>query len=470
MSTYTRQIGLIAICFGWYLASATSPKPSATRILSDASVATRWADLTIQVVTKAPQNTPTYCSRALGYLGLTMYETVVYSSATHQSVIRSVVDTLALPKPNLSKDYCWELALNAGQAFMLKSMYAYTRRAPLIDSLAGVIHEQYAASLPPDVVARSEQFGQAVAARIYAWSVSDGGHQGCDRNFPTTYNRPTGTGLWVPPIIGQSNTKIPMHPDWGNNRTFSRRNSLLPLPKPLTYSTDSSSAYYRQYKEVYTCHNTLTESERSMVMWWGDDPTQTCTPPGHSYNLATIAIRNGKADLVKATETYARVGMAVADAFVCCWKTKFHYMVERPSSFIQANLHLNQLTGKWLPFFLEPPFPSFYSGHAVQSAATAAVLTALYGKSFSFTDDTHANRPPTDYYVLRSLTENPYYPTYNQRFVTYEARHYTSFWEAAKECAYSRLLGGIHTRHDNEVGLAEGTKIGHNINAFRWKR
>ncbi|QDK80738.1 hypothetical protein EXU85_19850 [Spirosoma sp. KCTC 42546] len=52
--------------------------------------------------------------------------------------------------------------------------------------------------------------------------------------------------------------------------------------------------------------------------------------------------------------------------------------------------------------------------------------------------------------------------------ITYEARHYTSFGAAALECADSRLMGGIHTRHDNEVGLAEGTNIGHNINALRW--
>lgn len=443
-----------------------------TNGLPDESVATVWADMTVRVMTKAPKNTPTYGSRAIGYLGLTMYETVVYASPKHRSVIHKLSDTLLLPKPDLRKTYCWELALNAGQAYMLKALYAYTDKTEPVDSLASAIHHYYAVRNSPEVVERSEQLGQAIASKIFEWSKRDGGHQGYERNFPVDYVRPVGTGLWVPPLIGQSNTKIPMHPTWGQNRTFAPRNSQLPLPKPLVYSTDTTSTYYRQYKEVFDRKHTLTETDRATVMWWGDDPTETCSPPGHSYNLATIAIRNSHAELVKAAETYARVGMAVADAFICCWKAKFTYMVERPSSFIGKIASSNKL-GPWLPFFLEPPFPSFYSGHAVQSAATASVLTDLYGPSFSFTDNTHVNRRGV--YVKVELPANPspanyaqYFPNYGLFSITYEARHYTSFWAAAQECADSRLMGGIHTRHDNEVGLAEGTKIGRNINALRW--
>jgi hypothetical protein len=440
------------------------------------SIATDWADMTVRVMTKAPKNTPTYGSRAIGYLGLTMYETVVYSSPKHRSVMRKLADTLSLPKPDLQKAYCWELALNAGQAYMLKALYAYTNRTLSIDSLEEAIHHRYAASLTPEVVDRSEQYGKAIATKIFEWSKSDGGHEGYLHNFPKDYVSTQGPGMWVPPAIGQSNTKIPMHPTWGQNRPFSFRNAQLPLPKPLVYSTDTTSKYYRHYKEVFDRKKSLTDSDRAIVMWWGDDPIETCSPPGHSYNLATIAIRNSEAGLVKAAETYARVGMAVADAFICCWKTKFTFMVERPSSFIKTRI--STTTNKrysWLPFFLEPPFPSFYSGHAVQSAATATVLTELYGPGFSFTDNTHSHRPQLTYYIPGPMPDNPN-PTNNidlllnftTHTLTFEARHYTSFWAAAQECADSRLLGGIHTRFDNEVGLAEGTKIGRNINALRW--
>jgi hypothetical protein len=40
--------------------------------------------------------------------------------------------------------------------------------------------------------------------------------------------------------------------------------------------------------------------------------------------------------------------------------------------------------------------------------------------------------------------------------------------ETAEECAYSRLLGGIHTRQDNEKGAEQGTVIGENVVALQW--
>ena len=462
------RITTLQLCLFWICSSSTQAQLTTSELPLE-PIAITWADMTVRVMTKAPKNTPTYGSRAIGYLGLTMYETVVYASPKYKSVIRKLSDTISLPKLDLKKTYCWELALNAGQAYMLKALYAYTQKTQPIDSLEAAIHQRYAAQLSPEIVNRSEQFGKAIATKIYEWSKTDGGHEGYERNFPKDYLRPVGTGMWVPPVVGQSNTKIPMHPTWGQNRTFSQRNSQLPLPKPMVYSTDTTSKYYRQYKEVFDRKKSLTEADRAIVMWWGDDPTETCSPPGHSYNLASIAIRNGHADLVKAAETYARVGMAVADAFICCWKTKFTYNVERPSSFIKKNIMPNDAWLPWLPFFLEPPFPSFYSGHAVQSAATATVLTELYGPGCSFTDNTHVNRPDLTYQLQAELPSNSRsYPTLTDHILKYEARHYKSFWEAAQECADSRLMGGIHTRHDNEIGLQEGAKIGHNINSLKW--
>ena len=91
-----------------------------TAISPPATVATTWADLTVYIMTQAPQNTPTYGSRALGYLGLTMYETVVGSTSDYISVATQLCDTLYLPKP--PQGYSPELALNAGQAYMLKAL------------------------------------------------------------------------------------------------------------------------------------------------------------------------------------------------------------------------------------------------------------------------------------------------------------------------------------------------------------
>ena len=95
-------------------------------------------------------------------------------------------------------------------------------------------------------------------------------------------------------------------------------------------------------------------------------------------------MRDRKATLAAAAETYARVGVAVADAFVSCWKCKYQYNWQRPVTAIQA-----LIVPTWQPAWATPPFPEFVSGHATQSAAAAQVLADLFGSQAPFTDNTH---------------------------------------------------------------------------------
>ena len=140
--------------------------------------------------------------------------------------------------------------------------------------------------------------------------------------------------------------------------------------------------------------------------------------------------------------------MATADAFINCWKWKYHFYSERPSSFVTKNID-----DQWESFWPDPPFPAFPSGHATQAAATAVVLADLYGEKCNLIDSAHAFRP-------RDALRN----------VEFKPRTYTSFWQVAEETANSRFYGGIHTPQDNEVGLAEGSKVGTNVNLLKWHR
>ncbi|MCU0327344.1 MAG: vanadium-dependent haloperoxidase [Spirosomaceae bacterium] len=361
-------------------------------------------------------------------MGLTMYESAVHGFAEYQSLVGQLNGLTSLPKPEVGKDYHWILSMNAGQAAMLRNLFPNTT--------------------DPEMVKRSVEYGRNVAKAIFEWSKTDGGHEGNTRNFDPSYFYPSGRGKWSPPLIGQSNIRMPLHPYWGNNRTFTSANAKLALPKPLTYSNQTDSDYYKQFREVYDRSLTLTQEEKEIALWWGDDPSDTYSPPGHSYNLTNIAVRTARPNLIKAAESYARVGMAVADAFICCWKTKYTYHSERPASYIRSYIN-----GMWLPFWPEPPFPAFSSGHATQGAAAATVLADIYGDKFEIVDDTHNGRP---------------FDT--ERQAGYKTRKFSSFWATAEESAMSRLYGGIHTRQDNETGLQEGKKIGQNINNLKWKK
>jgi hypothetical protein len=357
-------------------------------------------------------------------------------------------------QPQGRASYHWLLSLNAAQKTLLKWLYPvqnsyYQHIHNRIDSLYNVIVKEESNGVGREVIKRSENFGARLALDVFEWSKTDGGHEGFKRNFEFS-SFPVGPSYWVPPIGGQVFTTTPLHYFWGKNRIFIPANNNLPVPAILPYSPDPASDYYKMYKEVYDKDKILTLPEMEIAAWWGDDPTETFSPPGHSYKLASIAIKKSGANLAKAAEAYARTGLAVADAFIDCWKTKFLYFNERPSSFVTANIDPT-----WRQFWPEPPFPAFPSGHSIQSAAAAAVLTDLFGDNFSFTDDTHEGHRRFDGARFRDLR--------------YPARSFKSFWEAAAECAYSRFLGGIHTRQDNEAGMEQGKRIGQNVNALHWR-
>ncbi|MFD2572528.1 vanadium-dependent haloperoxidase [Spirosoma soli] len=411
-----------------------------------ADLALKWSDLHLKLVRNGTGFTPPVAARTFGYAGVAMYEAVVPGISDHRSLVGQLQQLTELPQIETAKTYNWALSANAAQATILKGLFANASDVykAKIDSLENALFIEYQEG-DDAVNQRSITFGKAVANAIYEWSKTDGGHEGYTRNFPADYVVPTGPGLWQPTENGR---KIPMQPYWGKNRTFLAAISSLPMPAPLMVSTDVKSQYFAQYLEVYTKNKSLTQEEKEISVWWADDPSETFTPPGHSYSLARISVRTANANLAKAVETFARVGISVSDAFVMCWKCKYTFNNERPYTYVRRAIDPN-----WIPFWPAPPFPGYSSGHATQSGATAIVLTDLYGSQFKFTDDSHVAR-------VRDTKRN----------VDFKARSYQSFWETAEESALSRFLGGIHTRQDNEIGLREGRKIGQFVNGLNWKK
>lgn len=418
----------------------------------DASeVTVLWGKMTLNVMYKLPGNTPTYASRALGYAGLTMYESVVNGSANQKSLVGQLTDLKTLPKPEPNQIYNWVIVLNAGQARILKQLFTFADNSRLakIDSLELGVRRLFFDKEAPSVIDRSVAYGNAVADAIFEWSKTDGGHEGYLRNFDKTYAFPVGASYWIAPLKGQVVSPYPLHPHWGRNRTFLPAD-VLPVPAIIPYSQDPNSAYYKEFMAVYQQSRTLnlTQDKKEIAAWWADDPTEVFSPPGHSYSMANIAVKKNPIDLFKAAEVYARTGMAVADAFINCWKTKYTYHGERPSTYIKTTID-----SSWTQFWPEPPFPAFSSGHATQAAAAATAMEGVFGKSFAFLDNSHQGR-------ARDSARN----------IDYNVRNYSSLWAAAEEAALSRFYGGIHTNQDNNTGLQEGRKIGENINNLLWKK
>lgn len=438
----------IACCITGGLAACRLEK---TPLPADHEVATAWAELTNHITRYTPANTPTFASRCFGYIGLTMYESVVHGFPEYQSVAPQLNGLGQLAVPGDPATNHWPLVLNAGQAEILRNIYIQTsdKNKRKIDSLERYFETAFKENgVSEKVLLASSAYGKKIAQQIFDWSKTDGGHRGYLKNFDKKLVFEERPGCWRPPLYAQSFSHYPLHPHWGKNRTFLAVDSALPDPVFIPFDTTRGSAYYNQFRQVYDKEKSLSQEEKEIAIWWGDDPEETFTPPGHSYYLATLAIKKAKPSLVKCAETYARVGLAVADAFRNCWKWKYQFFSERPNTFITQ--HIDQ---RWNSFWPDPPFPAFPSGHAIQAAAAATVLTDLYGDNFSFIDSAHTGRQRDDI-----------------RNADFKFRRFSSFMDVALETANSRFYGGIHTPQDNEQGLEKGKLIGQNVNRLNWRK
>lgn len=417
--------------------TAAPTAPAADTYSADA--ATKWADMELGLIKNGTGFSPPVAARALGYAGVALYGAVQPGIAGSQSLAGQLTGLNTLPRPEAGQLYNWAVAANAAQALMAKSLFgnASATQRTSIDSLETALNASYRTAAEFD---RSVQFGRAVAQAVFDWSRTDGGHEGYLSNQPAGYVPPTGTGLWVPASSAASARAL--QPYWGQNRMFVPADAALAMPTlPYTYSTLLTSTYYGQVQELYTTGRDLTAAQRTIALYWADGG-QTITPPGHSISITGVVLRDRKATLALAAEAYARVGIAVADAFIGCWKCKYQFNWQRPDAAIHA-----MIDPTWQPLIPTPPFPEFVSGHSSQSGAAAQVLEDLFGAQTAFVDNTH-----------------------QARGVGFEPRPFANFAAFADEAAISRLYGGIHFRSSNEIGLVEGRKVGRNVTALRFRK
>jgi hypothetical protein len=190
--------------------------------------------------------------------------------------------------------------------------------------------------------------------------------------------------------------------------------------------------------EVYTISQSLTPEDILTVKTWGDIPGNY-NGSGHFTNIATQLIILKQLKLDEAALVYAKHGIALNDAGISCFKTKYQYNLIRPISYIRNVIGHTT----WNTIIPTPPHPEFSSAHAVVGRASAVVLESIFGKKCSFTDRTHE-------------------PLYG-------SRTYSTLEDYAKEGARSRVLGGIHYNLSATAGLEQGMKVGAMVNSLPFK-
>lgn len=399
-----------------------------------ADVATEWMRLNISLTRSTPGFNSVISNRSFGYAGLTMYESIAPGITGGVSLLPQwnvYPDVKAVQHKNA---YYWPASLNAAMAIITKNLFANTSSANMhsIDSLEAVYAVKFESQATKEQLSNAVNFGKSVASAIFEWSKSDGAHEPYLHIIDSGYIPPVDSGLWVPtpPLFGK-----PVLPYWGSNRTFISGIAETTQPgPPISYSSVPGSPFYEMANNLYIISLSLTHADSITVKFWADGIPGNLNVPAHATNILIQLVQLNKFNLEEAVIAYCKHSMAVSDAIISCFKTKYHYNLVRPVSYIRKELK----HGDWNSVIATPPHPEYSAAHAVVSAASATVMESIFGKNYAFTDHTYD--------------------------ALYGARSFSSFNEYANDAGHSRVLGGLHYAPSVAVGLIQGRKVGERIN------
>jgi hypothetical protein len=379
-------------------------------------------------------------ARAYAYIGLAAYET---GRPGFDGELRSVAQQysgLILPSAPPDALYDMEIALNACYTTMVRHFFlsapetVRAKQKQLETKWIEIIQR----GKTQEVVRASTTFGKQVADAVYTWSASDTfGFEANHHNYDRTFVPPVGDGKWVP------SADFPMPallPYWGRIRPFIIDVDQFIADTLPPFSTVTNGLYHQQAVELISLSKPLSSENQWIAEFWHDDrPGLTFSPPGHWLAIVTQVIDTEQPSIDKALCVYLKVGFALADAMIACWKAKYIHNVMRPETYIQQHIDPN-----WRPYAPSPSSPSYPSGHSMMGAAAAEILVAEFGSPYEMVDHSHSR--------LRDYKMEP--------------RQFNSFDEMARENALSRLFLGVHWRFDCEEGLRLGTLIGKQVAAI----
>lgn len=438
----------------------------------DSEVYLRWNDVFLEIDRYAVGYRPGPVPHALGYLGFASYEAIVPAIPELNSLAR-LYPELQMPKFDESLEYHWPAVVNEVYSYLMKRFFFHMENShpsefAKIERTRRVLYSKFEQETTPEILERSVQRGIEVARAFYEWERTDPAAHNAFLNPQPDYNAPKGPGFWEPTVPDFTRALFPF---WGQVRTFALREEEQLCPPPIPYSEHPLSLFFNQGMEVYLTVKNIKENgpgayeQRWLGEFWSDDILGlTFSPPARPIAIANQIAAAEKVNLAEAAELYAKIGMALNDASVALWNSKYVYSLERPVSYIRRVISQHYPdAANWLTILnnpvdgfegVTPAFPAYPSGHAGFGGAGAKILSSLYEYNdrrpgtYSFTDRCHIYR-----------TEFNGTP-----------RTLASFYDFAFENAYSRVPLGVHFRMDCDAGIRLGELAAQRILELPWKR
>jgi hypothetical protein len=388
-------------------ASAAKGQPGA---FTGDAIVRQWNEIAINAI--LPNGPPFTAIRFMTIVQLSVFEAVNATTGKYQPYLGTVT-----APPGASSEAA---AITAAHG----TLVAY------FPAQAATLNAQRDASLGtiPDGQAKTDGIavGIAAAAAMVADRVGDG-------SAPPIVHIPTNTDPYEWQLTPGCTGGVFRH--WPNVRPFGIESAsqFRSDPPPAL----DSGVYAQDFNEVQLVGG-VNSPNRSQDRT--DVARLYAVGPGHwTWNYVLLQIASTRDDEITDTaRTMAVMNMAINDAYISGFESKYFYRTWRPVTAIpRADEDGNKWTtaDAFTPLISTPCFPAYPSNHGTGSGAARTVLERAYGR-----------------FGHSVMVFHPLAPGIT--------RTYSDLKVITDDVADARVYGGIHWRYDQDAGERQGHAVG----------
>lgn len=305
---------------------------------NETTAAERWMLVTRGIVGRREIGSPLGTTRAYALVAVAQYNASVAAGNTQTS----------------GKRPSEAAAVSSASAAVLASLYPAEQSVIDAQVAADATYFPAFASEADASYSAGTTIGKTTATAVLARAATDR----TDAVFTGTI--PTGPGFWVNVPPAQ-----PIAPRWGEAKPWLLASgSQFRSAAPPAFN---SAAFQSGIAEVKAMTTNLTPDQLVIAQFW-QYASGPGGPMGYFTELVTASTTAAHMNERQTARVYAVMHMAIMDASIGCWDSKYNYWYVRP---FQADPTIATPVGR-------PNFPSYPSAHSCLSSAAAGVIAGLF--------------------------------------------------------------------------------------------